>query len=204
MPPHNKNAGNTNNAFIICDANVILQMTIFNAKKMFDCAQYSFGELQVHQATQNELKRWLRPGSLKLKKFGKDIIELAIIKSETAGFRLSSLTTEEKLKKFKTYQLLEDKLASDKRSADTSDEDKLILALAEKNKCFLATQESTLRNLATSVIADGLLSFEDLIADLYIQTQLSKEDLINGLHSLDYMKEKLRHDQKQKILSLLK
>ena len=77
------------------------------------------------------------------------------------------------------------------------------MSLAEKNGCYLVTQEKTLRNLAELIINGKLLSFEDLVADLYSGEQLTKKEIEDGLHSLDYFKEYLRSDQKKKITDLI-
>jgi hypothetical protein len=188
--------------FIVCDANVVIQMTIFDSTRMFDTAKYSFGSIQVNSLTIKELERWLKGGK-KLARFGKDVIGLAIQKSKSAGFKLQELTSEERKRKITTYQLIEDKISADNKSADTSDEDKELLALAEKNACFLATQETTLRSLADLVIKGRLLSFEDLVVDLFQQGQLTVDHIKSGLGNLDHFQERLRYDQKKKITSLL-
>ena len=61
---------NKDTGFIICDANVVIQMTIFNSTKMLESSEYSFGKIQIHELTIMELKRWLNPKSKKFKKFG--------------------------------------------------------------------------------------------------------------------------------------
>lgn len=194
----------SNASFIVCDANVAIQMAIFSASKMFNDATYTFGTFQVHEQTIDELRRWLRPGSRKLIKFGKDVIELAIEKSEAAGCGLKNLATDEFRKKALIYDAIETKLAETEKSADTSREDKLVLALADKHKCFLATQETTLRTLAKKVIGSRLLSFEDLVCDLYGSGQITADDIKDGIGNLDYFKERLRGDQKFKVLAILK
>ena len=193
----------SNNGYIITDAMVVIMMIIFNSQKMFDDAEYSFGEVHIHVCTHNEIKRWLIHGGRKLTRLTEPVVQQAVDMCVEYQFSLEDLTDEEKTKVFARYRRIEAGFNDNQRSSETSNEDKHLLALAKKNNCRLATQETSLRSLAINVIDTDLISFEDMVKDLFDQGQLTEKDIRDGIDNLSFLGENLRGDQRDKLYKIL-
>ncbi|MGE4234150.1 MAG: hypothetical protein AB7F43_12550 [Bacteriovoracia bacterium] len=190
--------------FVICDANVVIMMAIFNGSKMLEEGSYSFGELQIHDLAIEEIKRW-RKSQAKLRKFGKDVINSAITKAEAAGFSLGEMAAAERTRFHSAISNIENGLDTDDKGMATSPEDKEYIALALKHGCYLASQEDTIRSVALKMLPEKskLLSFEDLIVDLFKSGQLTKQDILDGIGNLNHFRENFRRDQKFKVNKIL-
>jgi len=95
-------------------------------------------------------------------------------------------------------------LSENQKSASASAADKDLLVFAKKNNAKLATQELTLRSLTKGVIGeDMLLSFEDLVVDVFSQKLLTKDEVLRDLDTLSRYNESLRADGKAMLMAAL-
>jgi hypothetical protein len=62
------------NHIIICDANLVVMMTLFKPLIMFG-GKFSLGKVVVHKSVIDEIESWKKPGHQKLKKFGEQILD---------------------------------------------------------------------------------------------------------------------------------
>ena len=188
---------------IICDSNVIMMMTIFKPSIMFG-ATYSFGKLVVHQLVIGEIEQWLRPESKKNKKFGRGLIEDALGYCRDMEVKFKVPAEQERKKYHGIMSGIESRLSDNQKSASASAADKDLLVFAKKNNAKLATQELTLRSLTKGVIGeDMLLSFEDLVVDVFSQKLLTKDEVLRDLDTLSRYNESLRADGKAMLMAAL-
>lgn len=178
-------------------------MTLFDGTTMFN-ASYTHGNIEVHQSVIDELNGWIFPGSAKVKKFTEYLIRRSIAFCEGCTGNLNELTEPERLRSLAVLNAFEKTLPPGSKGSGTSRTDKELLNLARKNKAKLATQELTLRSLAPrSIPQEHLLSFEDLVADLFIQKVMSTEQILAGIKTLEDFKENLRQEGRKMLYDLL-
>lgn len=202
MPPQQPEAASA--VLVICDSNVVIMMAIFKASVMFD-AQYSFGKVEVHSCVIEELESWIKRRGAKLRKFGEPLISIAIEKATKRSGHLKEPTDQEYQKNNSYLTAIETRLAADMKGTDTSRTDKDLVALARKNGACLATQELTLRSLAIrSLTEKRVLSFEEMVVDLFKQGKISAEEVRDGISTLEKMGENLRTEGRKLLNDAIK
>lgn len=166
---------------------------------------YEFGSVETHQIILDEISRWINnPKSQKHIKFGKEILEKALELAQGCMGNLQDLTDEELTKKTHQYSSLEKKNPPKGAGKETSKEDKHILALAQKNKANIATQDMPLTSLSKRVTGEGrVYDFADMVLDLFNQKKLSKEDIEGGLYNLDHFNDRLSSKDNGRIIKAI-
>lgn len=171
---------------------------------MLEGDDYSFGKIYVHQTVLAEISEWEYSGAKK-NKFGLGVIKSMITKCEELVLDGPTLADEEKNKIFRRISRVEQQLADEQKSSDTSEPDKMYLAVAHKLRANLATQERTLRSVSKKVIGeDRLFSFADMIIDRCEQKLIDKKKVEEGVDNLAYFDESFIRGNKKRILEEIK
>lgn len=173
-------------------------MTLFNSK-MFT-ATYSFGTIKVHQCVIDQLQAWLDKNNKKVQKFTPAIIQNAIKLATSASTGIKEPTDEQFKRSVKIIAAKESGLSQSEKGMATDIVDQKLLILAYVNKAYLATQERTMTSIGNKTLPPGrVIRFEDLVLDLKANNQLSKDELLSGLGSLDHFKEILNSQKRKEI-----
>jgi len=179
-----KGKSQTSQSILICDTNVVVKLFIFKSSIMFD-ASYTHGNIKVHQCVIDELNHWLKVKKQKYKKFGRDMIRGMI---KAAAPKVSGLNSPDPATvpgKHRLLQNIESKIPDEERGRDTSVTDRDLLISAQVNNAVLATNEKTLTEVTERVLGtDRVVSFGDLVKDIYEMGVLSQEDVSTGYDNL--------------------
>lgn len=184
---------------LICDTNIVVKMTLFKQSKMFD-AEYSFGEVEIHESVLAEIRRWIDHEGKKARKFGAQLLEDAINRASDHTGRLRGLDPAEMRRSFKALSAMEAALEPHEIGSATSRTDKELLTLAWKNRANLATEERTMRSLGKrSLGKDRVFSFANLVVDLLQIGGISRGEVETGLDTLARYDERLPREEENEI-----
>lgn len=190
--------------FLICDLNVFVLAYLFDSKIMLEGPSYSFGKLYVHKTVFDELLKW-ETSTAKKSKFGIELIRSMIEKCSDLMIENPVLADAEREKFFRRIGKVEQQLQPDQKSSDTSDPDKMYLAVTLKLNANLATQERTLRSISKKVIGENrLFSFDEMIIDRCKNNLFDKSKVQDGLSNLSHFDENFIKGNKAKILEEIK
>ncbi len=197
--PHNKDV----NTIIVTDVNIIVMLGLFGSG-LINSKRYTFGEIQVHPYVLRELRRW-KYDENKISRFSKEFINSVIESCEKLNWTLEPIREKEKELGIKLIKGVENRLAAKKKKVLPSDEDEEYLLYAMYYRVYLATQETTLINVAKNTTQkDRLFTFKNFALNLITQKVLNEIEVKAGLSNLLKHKENLAFQDRADILEAAK